>query len=330
MTIPAPPEGSYRTCFLAEAALQQFAEAHGFAIIRNRSKVNKQGEIRKVWVQCDKSGKSKSEKQQETESRDRERPYKARMTGSRKTECEFLVAIKRDISSLMWDIEVIYGDHNHEPSLEPSAHPALRKLTNDESILIKSMSARHQKDKDILLALQQVNPNTHITMQDIRNEKKRITKEFLGGRTKTKALVDLLIEEDGDWSVSWDKNSETERLNRLFFAHYRGIALAHNYPEVLLIDATYRTNIYNMPLLHFAGVTPTSKTFSIGFAFMSSESEAMYQWVLSQFQSHVQGDQLIPTIIITDNEGALLNALSAIFPDTPHLLCRWHAEKNVL
>jgi hypothetical protein len=50
MTIPAPPEGSYRTCFLAEAALQQFAEVHGFAIVRNRSKVNKQGEIRKVWV----------------------------------------------------------------------------------------------------------------------------------------------------------------------------------------------------------------------------------------------------------------------------------------
>jgi zinc finger SWIM domain-containing protein 3 len=116
----------------------------------------------------------------------------------------------------------------------------------------------------------------------------------------------------------------------LFFAHFNGIALANNYPEVLLIDATYKTNIYNMPLLHFAGITPTSKTFSIGFAFMSSESEAIYQWVLSQFQSHIQGDQLIPTIIITDNEGALLNTLSAIFPNTPHLLYRWYAEKNVL
>jgi hypothetical protein len=151
-----------------------------------------------VWEQCDKSGKSKSKKQQETEGHDRERLHKARMTGSRKTECEFLVTIKHDITRDLWDTEVTCGDYNHEASLDPSAHPTLRRLTNDESILIKSISTWHQKEKDILLALQQVNPNTHVTIQDIRNKKKRIIKEFLGGRTKTKALVDLLIEEDRD------------------------------------------------------------------------------------------------------------------------------------
>jgi hypothetical protein len=35
-------------------------------------------------------------------------------------------------------------------------------------------------------------------------------------------------------------------------------------------------------------------------------------------------------VIVTDNEGALLKALDNVYPDIPHLLCRWHAEKNVL
>ena len=61
-------------------------------------------------------------------------------------------------------------------------------------------------------------------------------------------------------------------MTKLFFAHFKGIELAQAFPEVLLIDCTYRTNMYNMPLLHFTGVTPTGENFSIGFALLLAEN----------------------------------------------------------
>jgi hypothetical protein len=38
---------------------------------------------------------------------------------------------------------------------------------------------------------------------------------------------------------------------------------------------------------------------------------------------------LIPEAISTDCDQALWNALLAIFPESPALLCIWHANKNV-
>jgi len=85
-----------------------------------------------------------------------------------------------------------------------------------------------------------------------------------------------------------------------------------------------------MPLLHFAGVTPTGENFSISFALLSAENTFQYAWVLAAFKATVLGDNTTPEVIITDNEDALLNALQEVYTQMPHLLCRWHVEKNVL
>ena len=84
----------------------------------------------------------------------------------------------------------------------------------------------------------------------------------------------------GDWATSWAKDPDTNQLNRLLFCNHKGIELAQSCPEVLLIDATYKINQFNMPLLHFAGVYPSNarkgRTFSIGFCFLPDENEITY------------------------------------------------------
>ena len=41
-------------------------------------------------------------------------------------------------------------------------------------------------------------------------------------------------------------------------------------------------------------------------------------------------ESFMPTVIITDCELALMNAIESIFPVSSHLLCRWHIGKNIL
>src|SRR5712664_873838 len=138
-----PPEAVYDSLEVAEAHIQQWAEAHGYATVRKNHSKDKFGEMRKIWVMCDKGGKIRRiepQPQQDNEDRDgedddtqrRTKPKKTRKAGSRKTRCEFQLAITRT-PDREWAVEVLKDAHNHEPSDHPSAHPSHRKPMADRA-----------------------------------------------------------------------------------------------------------------------------------------------------------------------------------------------------
>jgi hypothetical protein len=90
----------------------------------------------------------------------------------------------------------------------------------------------------------------------VYNEVARI-KKWLNGLTPVKAL--LLT--DDDWAV-WYPVDIIRHVNFLF-AHDEAIELPHENPDVILIDATYRTTRYNMPLLNFIAVTAIDELLAL-------------------------------------------------------------------
>ena len=101
-----------------------------------------------------------------------------------------------------------------------------------------------------------------------------------------------------------------------------------------MIDCTYKTNRYNLPLCHITGRTSTGKTFDIGYCLINSEREVVYNMVISHltkiFTDYLPGKQ--PSVLVIDKETALKNALrnSEFFGDVPQIICQWHVELNVL
>jgi hypothetical protein len=84
-----------------------------------------------------------------------------------------------------------------------------------------------------------------------------------------------------------------------------------------------------MPLLHIIGLSPSNSTYSITLCFMQNEQEESYKWTLQTFFSWL--DPLpIPPVLCTNRDLALLGAIKAIYPKSPHLLCVWHINKNVV
>ncbi|KAI8542719.1 hypothetical protein RHMOL_Rhmol08G0161000 [Rhododendron molle] len=82
-------------------------------------------------------------------------------------------------------------------------------------------------------------------------------------------------------------------------------------------------------MLEIVGVTSTELTFNAAFAFIESENEDNYTWVLDKLKGIMDVDAL-PNVIVTDRELALMNAIRSVFPDARNLLCRFHIGKNVL
>ena len=57
-------------------------------------------------------------------------------------------------------------------------------------------------------------------------------------------------------------------LNSICFVHSKSVELVQRYRYVFILDCTYRTNKFQMPLLHVSGISSTYRTFNAGYVFL--------------------------------------------------------------
>ncbi|KAI9035747.1 transposase [Aspergillus affinis] len=102
-------------------------------------------------------------------------------------------------------------------------------------------------------------------------------------------------------------------------------------PYILIMDYTYKTNKYKMPLLDITGVTFTGYTFYAGSAFVHNEKQPSYDFAirnLAKIYTYLAARP--PLTILTDKEQALINACKEVFPTTDILICLSHVNQNIL
>lgn len=121
---------------------------------------------------------------------------------------------------------------------------------------------------------------------------------------------------------------ESGQLKHLLMIHPDSLRLFRDYaPDILMLDCTYRTNMYKQPLLNIIGAIGSNSTINLGVAILTGETASDFHPViqaLSQFLGETQ-----PKLIITDRQLALTNVLDRCLLNIPHLLCSWHSNKDV-
>ena len=93
--------------------------------------------------------------------------------------------------------------------------------------------------------------------------------------------MEALVSEMKTGLYTFNYKSDAEgRVTHISFAYPRSVKMLNQYPEVLLLDCTYKTNHFKMPLLNIVGSTCRHKTYHISFCFLSDETEESYIWAL--------------------------------------------------
>lgn len=101
--------------------------------------------------------------------------------------------------------------------------------------------------------------------------------------------------------------------------------LYSSFNDVLLIDSTYRSNKYKLPLLILAGINEEGRTFIFGFGVVQSEEYLNVKWVLNKLFSFLGAN---PKIICSDSCPTLGKVIAELLPQATHLLCGWHVAQN--
>ncbi|XP_057418445.1 protein FAR1-RELATED SEQUENCE 6-like [Lotus japonicus] len=293
----------------------------GFVIIIRRSDCGSKGRGSKgrqlAILVCEMSGKFKQYK-----------PVLMRKgTGTKKYDCPFRLKARYTSEDGLWRLTIVRGDHNHAPAETLVGHAYAGRLTSQEKDTVGKMVDNKVKPGNMLLALKDVNPQNLTTIWQVYNERMAHIRAKRGQLSEMQHSMRLLEE---DKYTHWSSTEEGSTvIQSLFWAHLVSIQLFNQFSTVVLLDSTYKTNKYRIPLLEMVGMTSVGFTYTIAFGYMCNEREPEVTWALQKLRGLLLREEDMPKVVVTDKDTALMNAVTATFPTAAHLLCQFHIAKCV-
>jgi hypothetical protein len=179
-------------------------------------------------------------------------------------------------TSSIWKFTCIHLNHNHPPDEDLSGHPAARHLSPDETEIALNALKTYSTPRETIALLRETNPGVILKARDINNIKVKRKREYIDGRSTIQALLETL--ESSNWVYNFRVNEKNQVIN-LMVARPVSVEMGRKYNQVLLMDCTYKTNKYKMPLLNVVRITPQNKSFFC-FVFLKEENEGHYGWAL--------------------------------------------------
>nr|GEW27382.1 hypothetical protein [Tanacetum cinerariifolium] len=84
--------------------------------------------------------------------------------------------------------------------------------------------------------------------------------------------------------------------------------------------------MYGYKFVPFTGIDHNQKCVTFGAALLSDETTESFCWMLEAF---LKTHKKQPPFAVTDQDGALRNAIVKMFPESHHRLCMWHITQKL-
>ncbi|XP_073274817.1 protein FAR1-RELATED SEQUENCE 8-like isoform X1 [Primulina huaijiensis] len=117
-------------------------------------------------------------------------------------------------------------------------------------------------------------------------------------------------------------------LKNVFWISSRSRAAYSYFGDVVVVDTTYLSRTYIVPLLTVTGLNHHGQSVLLGCGFVVNETMETYIWLMRAWLTCVLGRP--PQTIITDKSKALCGAISVVFPRANHRLCLHNVMQYIL
>jgi hypothetical protein len=243
---------------------------------------------------------------------------KVRNRVGRTCACKFALRVKTNtLSDNTISATITHANaHNHAPELnEADRHNRLSKLFNtvSETELLDTIGKYGKtgqpagRIQDNLSAF-----GIHMEYQDVHNFLKRA----IGKREKDGDAEQFIEQlEDLQKTGGFYRNlvDEERRLKSAAWAMEEMVTNLQLFGDLIILDTTAKRNIYNLPLFFAVVVNSEGRTKVCFCALMCDETISSFVWVLKQMKL-VCNENVITQTIFSDNDAAIGNAISEVFP----------------
>ncbi|GJW68133.1 FAR1-related sequence 5-like protein [Tanacetum coccineum] len=125
---------------------------------------------------------------------------------------------------------------------------------------------------------------------------------------------------------SFDYLVENAELFGIFWADEVSKYNYREFGDVVSFDATFKTNKYKMVFVPFTAIDNHRKCVTVAAGLLKNETTKSYIWLLKAF---MKAFGKAPSIVVTDQDGAMRNAIEAEFGGSKHRLCMWHITQKL-
>lgn len=302
--------------------IAKWGREQGFGTFTERS-TKKNGRLVRIELRCDRA------------KRRRERGYSRKTSSSKQaTNCPWKIVLARKQSNGdKWSLTAKSLYHEgHQRSSHVNQHRQFR-LPTDEQVAWFEARYLALKPRQIC-ELWEKEFGFTIRRRDVYNWLASLRRRDRGGYTDTQSLVREL---ETNTAVAWstvgyvDDEGGMASIESCAWSFKQQVDIWKQYPYCLTIDATYRTNYLNWPLVIVVVTTPERITIPLFQALISNERDDFYQWftgcIAKCLETQVIGP---PGVFITDGDAQLVRALGINFPGVQLQRCIFHKSKNVI
>nr|GFB20798.1 protein FAR1-related sequence 5-like [Tanacetum cinerariifolium] len=125
---------------------------------------------------------------------------------------------------------------------------------------------------------------------------------------------------------SFDYLVENAELSNIFWADEVSKYNYREFGDVVSFDATFKTNKYKMVFVPFTTIDNHRKCVTVVAGLLKNETTKSYIWLLKAF---MKAFRKAPSIVVTDEDGAMRNAIKAEFGRSKHRLCMRHITQKL-
>ncbi|XP_074297664.1 protein FAR1-RELATED SEQUENCE 5-like [Silene latifolia] len=169
--------------------------------------------------------------------------------------------------------------------------------------------------------------NISATEVDFKNFVRDI-KTYIGNFDAQMFVENLIGKKDTCSSFYFDFIvDENKCLAGAFWADLICIKNYMLFGEMLSVDATYRTNKYDMVFVPFTGIDRHKRCITFAAGLIGDESIECYRWQFKTFLEAMGGRH--PRITITDQDKSMKSVVPEVFKESTHGLCMWHIMKKL-
>ncbi|GJS09649.1 FAR1-related sequence 5-like protein [Tanacetum coccineum] len=119
---------------------------------------------------------------------------------------------------------------------------------------------------------------------------------------------------------------ENSELVAMFWADEVAKCNYKEFGDIVSFDATFNSNKYNMKFVPFVGIDNHGKCVTLSSGRLLHEDTQSYTWLITAFMTAFLKE---PTMIVTDQYGAMKRAIEAVFKKAKHRLCMWHIMQKI-
>ncbi|GKA78262.1 FAR1-related sequence 5-like protein [Tanacetum coccineum] len=326
--IPIPVEGTwYDTVDEAIDMYSKYAEMGGFEVKKSGQRLTKSGVVKHKYIMCNREGVPKGIN---VNTLDPEYSEKQKINTTHVTGCKARIKLGLDIVSGRYKLVQFYPKHNH--MLIPKEYKHFtkkhRKMTQAEKMFVVKAATNKigaTRAHNLLSSMKGGYEYVHGTTDNFKNHQRDVN-VFIGESDAQMIINKMENRKMYVPNFTFRYRVENSELVSMFWADEVAKCNYKEFGDIVSFDATFNSNKYNMKFVPFIGIDNHGKCVTLGSEMLLHEDTKSYTWLLTAFMTAFLKE---PTLIVTDQDGAMKRAIEAVFTKAKHRLCMWHIMQKI-